>query len=189
MCVSEKGGNRVLVWDPSISHTEPAGPHTCIWIHTLIRQNQWPWCQCILGAALIYHNTYLSDRKPQLMWPSQFAHTHTHFSFSIVCVARTVCVSRLHCSSWAKHTHTYAYKDTVSLPTVNSLLYNVHLLKHMEGQVILNERKHLSMLLFSCWACGDKTFQFKLSEYRKKYIFYIFSFAVFGLSEALYCIQ
>lgn len=117
------------------------------------------------------------------------AHTHTHFSFSIVCVARTVCVSRLHCSSWAKHTHTYAYKDTVSLPTVNSLLYNVHLLKHMEGQVILNERKHLSMLLFSCWACGDKTFQFKLSEYRKKKKNYIFSFAVFGLSEALYCIQ
>lgn len=123
--------------------------------HIHIQHNLWPWCQCILGAALIYHNTYLSDRKPQLICGHQSlcarTHKHTHISHFLWCVARALCLSQGYTSQTEpKHTQTNAHKDALSLPVVNSLLYNLHLLKHMEGQVIMNQRKHLSMLLFSC---------------------------------------
>lgn len=115
------------------------------------------------------------------MWPSEFAHTrkytHTFLIFSGVWLELCLCLSQ-GCTPRAepKNTQPNTHKDALSLPTVNSSLYNLHLLKHMEGQVVLNQRKHLSMLLLYCWACDDKIFQYKLLGHGKRMTYIIHTF-------------
>lgn len=122
------------------THTHSTKSMALVSVHT--------WC-----CTNIPQHISVRQETTTHMRPSEFVctHKHTHIYHFLWCVARALCLSQGYTSqAEPKHTQPNAHKDALSLPMVNSLLHNLHLLKHTEKQVILNQRKHLSMLLFSC---------------------------------------
>ncbi len=108
--------------------------HVDTHIHT--QQNQWPGVSAYLCCTNIPQHISVRQGKPQLICGHQslcapHTTTYTHFSFSLVC-ARALCLSQGYTSQAEPKTHSAKRTQgcSLSLPMVNSLLYNLHLLKH-----------------------------------------------------------